>query len=92
MENVLSSLFLPIFILFMLGSIAGVKSEAMAKICSDIFIGVIRGVAVIAGSLIRVVLEGIQIHSMNRALSQKQDLPKRQPAPTRVKVTVVEED
>lgn len=92
MGEILGALLLPLFMLVVLFSIAGVKPDVIGKLVGDIIVAFIKGVAMLVAAVVRGLTEAGIIALMARRLSGPSYVQsKPAPGPRRVKVTVLDE-
>lgn len=85
---------LPLFVLVVLFSMAGVKSEVLMKCFFELLGALIKGVLLMVAALVKGIVELVVILQMTGRLSgPKEESPEHEPEPRRqrIKVTVIDD-
>ena len=91
MENFISALLLPVFVLLVLGAIGGVKPEVILKPIFDL-VGVLLKVMIeTIGLIVRLTVEAVVLAIAASRQDARFKNAGAQPKPQKIKVTVVED-
>jgi hypothetical protein len=94
MGEVFGIVMLPLFVLLVLFSMAGVKSDVLMKCFFELLGALIKGVLLMVAALVKGIVELVVILQMTGRLSgPKEESREREPEPRRqrIKVTVIDD-